>query len=79
MGYMEAAKIGTEIAEKVDSLRREVLGTAASLGFSQPNPKQPWLEDPYWHLWSVHTRVEDVSPEETGKRVEKFLQEGGAG
>jgi hypothetical protein len=25
------------------------------------------------------TRVEDVSPEEMGKRVEKFMQDGGAG
>jgi PhnB protein len=37
------------------------------------------FEDPYGHLWSVHTRVEDVSPEEIGKRVEKFMQDGGAG
>jgi PhnB protein len=26
-------------------------------------------EDPFWHRWSVASHVEDVSPEEMGKRV----------
>ena len=31
------------------------------------------LEDPFGHRWSVATHVEDVSPEEMGKRAEKAM------
>jgi PhnB protein len=35
------------------------------------------LEDPFGHVWSLATHVEDVSPEEMRRRSEKFLQEQG--
>jgi PhnB protein len=35
------------------------------------------LEDPFGHVWSLATHVEDVSPEEMRRRSEKFLAEQG--
>ena len=37
------------------------------------------LTDPFGHLWSFATHVEDVSPEEMEKRSEAYMsQSGGA-
>lgn len=33
------------------------------------------LTDPYGHIWEICTHIEDVSPEECGKRAEKFFAE----
>ena len=35
------------------------------------------LEDPYGHVWTVATHVEDVPPEEMGKRFEEMMKQGG--
>jgi len=32
--------------------------------------------DPFGHVWTVATHVEDVPPEEMRRRVEKFMQQG---
>ena len=34
------------------------------------------FEDPFGHQWSVQTHVEDVEPEEMGKRAAKMMAEG---
>ena len=31
------------------------------------------LEDPFGHLWSIGTHIEDVSPEEIGKRAAAMM------
>ena len=33
------------------------------------------LQDPFGHVWTVATHVEDVPPEEMHKRAEKFMQQ----
>jgi PhnB protein len=33
------------------------------------------LTDPFGHSWSLATHFEDVSPEEMGRRSEKFFAE----
>lgn len=35
------------------------------------------LEDPFGHRWSVASRVEDVSPEELGRRAAEAMGGGG--
>ena len=37
------------------------------------------VADPYGHKWSVATHVEDVTPEECGRRMEKAFAGGGCG
>lgn len=32
------------------------------------------LQDPFGHVWTIATHVEDISPEEMRTRVEKFMQ-----
>ena len=34
------------------------------------------LTDPFGHVWTIATHVEDVSPEEMSRRMEKMMQEG---
>jgi PhnB protein len=33
------------------------------------------LEDPFGHVWSVATHVEDVPPEEMRRRAEEFAKQ----
>jgi PhnB protein len=33
------------------------------------------LEDPFGHVWSIATHVEDVSPEEMARRAEEFAKQ----
>ena len=34
------------------------------------------LKDPFGHLWSIASRIEDLSPAETNKRAEEFFSKG---
>jgi PhnB protein len=36
------------------------------------------LEDPFGHIWTIGTHIEDVSPEEMKKRMAAFTQSQGA-
>ncbi len=36
------------------------------------------LQDPFGHVWTIATHVEDISPEEMRIRVEKFMQNANA-
>jgi PhnB protein len=36
------------------------------------------LQDPFGHIWTVGTHVEDLSPEEMGRRAEEFMKQSGA-
>lgn len=33
------------------------------------------LEDPFGHIWSVATHIEDVSPEEMGRRMQEMMKQ----
>jgi PhnB protein len=50
-----------------------------------PPMDMPWgdrygmLTDPFGVVWSIATHKEDLTPEEIGKRMEKFMSEGGCG
>jgi len=35
------------------------------------------LEDPFGHIWSVQQRLEDVSPKQMQKRLDKMMSQGG--
>jgi len=35
------------------------------------------FEDPFGHKWNVATHVEDVSPEEMGRRMSEMMGDGG--
>ena len=35
------------------------------------------LEDPFGHVWTVATHMEDLSPEEIGKRAEAYMKQQG--
>jgi len=34
------------------------------------------LTDPFGHVWTIATHVEDLTPEEVNRRMEKMMQEG---
>jgi len=34
------------------------------------------LTDPFGHVWTIATHIEDVTPEEVSRRMEKMMQEG---
>jgi PhnB protein len=33
------------------------------------------LQDPFGHVWTVATHVEDIPPEEMRRRAEQFMQQ----
>jgi PhnB protein len=59
----------------------EVIQTAADAGatVTMPAADQFWgdrfgqVQDPYGHLWQIATRVEELTPEEVGRRGQEFL------
>jgi len=51
---------GTEVRPVVDQFYGDRSGT---------------LKDPFGHVWTVSTHVEDVAPEEMAKRMEKLAKE----
>ncbi|MFX7862247.1 VOC family protein, partial [Acinetobacter baumannii] len=50
---------GTEVRPVVDQFYGDRSGT---------------LKDPFGHVWTVSTHVEDVSPEEMNRRMEKWTK-----
>jgi len=36
------------------------------------------LQDPFWHIWSIQTRIEDVSPKEMQKRLDAMMTKSAA-
>jgi PhnB protein len=68
--------------EKVDDVfGRAVAGGAKELRAIKDQfygDRSGTLQDPFGHTWTVATHVEDVPPEEMGRRAEKFMQSGNA-
>lgn len=65
--------------DKVDEVFKRAL--AAGAKEVQPIKDQFYgdrsgtLQDPFGHVWTISTHVEDVPPEEMRKRAEKYMQE----
>lgn len=65
--------------EDVDSLFKRAVAAGAKA--KQPLKDQFYgdrsgtLEDPFGHVWTVATHVEDVPPEEMRKRAQQFFQQ----
>ena len=65
--------------DKVD----EVFKRAVAAGAKELQPikdqfygdRSGTLQDPFGHVWTISTHVEDVPPEEMRKRAEKYMQE----
>jgi len=62
-----------------------IVGQASSAGAKIQRPLQDQfygdrsatLEDPFGHVWTVATHIEDVSPEEIDRRAAKLMQGSG--
>lgn len=69
--------------ENVDRVAEKA--AAAGAKFIRPVQNQFYgdrtgtLIDPFGHMWSIATHVEDVSPEELGKRAAAALSQGAGG
>jgi PhnB protein len=63
--------------EDVDSTFKNAL--AAGANELQPLADQPWgdrygrVTDPFGHTWALATHIEDVSPEEMGRRMKEAM------
>lgn len=58
--FEQAIKCG---AEEVQALRDQFYGDRSGT-----------LKDPFGHVWSIATHIEDVAPEEMQRRAEKYFQ-----
>ena len=85
MGYRSPLSIGGAgisimlYIEKVDEVFKRAL--AAGAKELQPVKDQFYgdrsgtLQDPFGHIWTVGMHVEDVTPEEMGRRAEEFMKQ----
>lgn len=85
MGYRSPQSIGgTPVSlmvyvERVDEIFRQ----AVSAGAKELQPvkdqfygdRSGTLQDPFGHVWTVSTHVEDIAPEEMGRRAEEFIRQ----
>ncbi|MGQ0805407.1 MAG: VOC family protein [Actinomycetota bacterium] len=87
MGYESPKKIGgtpVTISVYVDDVDK-TFATALEAGAKELRAvenqfygdRSGQFEDPFGHRWSVSTHVEDVSPEEMGKRAAAMAEGGG--
>lgn len=88
MGYRSPQSLGGAgvslmvYVEKVD----ETFQRALAAGAKELHPivnqfygdRSGTLQDPFGHVWTVSTHVEDVAPEEMRRRSEEFLKNAGA-
>jgi PhnB protein len=87
MGYESPRKIGgtpvtiSVFVEDVDKTFATALEAGAKELRAVENQfygdRSGQFEDPFGHRWGVSTHVEDVSPEEMGKRAAKMMEDGG--
>lgn len=87
MGYESPKKIGgtpVTISVYVDDVDK-TFATALKAGAKELRAvenqfygdRSGQFEDPFGHRWSIQTHVEDVSPEEMGKRAAAMAEGGG--
>jgi PhnB protein len=66
--------------DRVDDTFKQAIGAGAKE--LQPLKDQFYgdrsgtLQDPFGHVWTIATHVEDVAPEEMHRRIEKYKQQG---
>ncbi len=87
MGHVGPKKVGgTPVAlalyvEDVDAVIERAVAAGATV--VRPVEDQFYgdrsgqIEDPFGHHWFLHTHIEDVSPEEMGRRVAEVMGGGG--
>ena len=88
MGYRSPQSLGGAAVnlmvyvERVDDVfGRAIAGGAKELQAIKDQfygDRSGTLQDPFGHTWTVATHVEDVPPEEMGRRAEKFMQSANA-
>jgi PhnB protein len=85
MGYRSPQSLGgTGVSlmlyvDRVDDVFKRALGVGAkelqALTDKFYGDRSGTLEDPFGHMWTIATHVEDVAPEEMRRRAEKFMKE----
>lgn len=88
MGYRSPQSLGGAAVslmvyvERVDDIFKQALTSGAEE--VQPIKDQFYgdrsgtLKDPYGHVWTISTHVEDVAPDEMRRRVEQYTQKADA-
>ncbi len=88
MGYRSPQSLGGAAVslmvyvERVDDIFKQALASGAEE--VQPIKDQFYgdrsgtLKDPYGHVWTISTHVEDVAPDEMRRRVEQYTQKADA-
>jgi PhnB protein len=88
MGYRSPQSVGgTAVSlmvyvERVDDIFKQALACGAEE--MQPIKDQFYgdrsgtVKDPYGHVWTISTHVEDVAPDEMRRRVEQYTQKANA-
>ncbi|WP_129779635.1 VOC family protein [Peristeroidobacter soli] len=84
LGYRSPKSIGGAgvslmlYIEKVDDVFKRALAAGAKelQGVKDQfyGDRSGTLQDPFGHVWTVATHVEDVPPEEMGRRAEEFMK-----
>ena len=68
--------------ERVDEVFKKAIGMGAKETQSVKDQfygdRSGTLQDPFGHVWTIATHIEDVPPEEMRRRVEKFMQKANA-
>lgn len=87
MGYRSPLSIGGAgisimlYIEKVDEVfKRAIAAGAQELQAVKDQfygDRSGTLQDPFGHIWTVGTHVEDLTPEEMGRRSEEFVKQSG--
>nr|WP_198683770.1 VOC family protein [Peristeroidobacter agariperforans] len=87
MGYRSPLSIGGAgisimlYIEKVDEVfKRAIAAGAQELQAVKDQfygDRSGTLQDPFGHIWTVSTHVEDLTPEEMGRRSEEFVKQSG--
>ena len=75
--FTRGESLEAEQAQGDQPILQELVGIAAAAGAEviRPVMDQPYgdrsgmIKDPYGHVWSIGTHVEDVSPEEIERRM----------
>lgn len=88
MGYRSPQSLGGAgvslmvYVEKVDETFKRALAAGAKelrpIADQFYGDRSGTLQDPFGHVWTVSTHVEDVPPEEMRRRSEEFLKNAGA-
>jgi PhnB protein len=87
MGYRSPLSIGGAgvsmmlYIEKVDEVFKRALAAGAkelqAVKDQFYGDRSGTLQDPFGHVWTVATHVEDVPPEEMARRAKEYMEQAG--